>query len=245
MTALARRTTAAALCVALAVTPVAPSRAQMMPMPGASSPSGIVPIGTPISLGGTPGNSGTTIVITTGANAPVGSVIIIGCGGNGDFTTMSVVDGTNTYTTAAIANNTGLSSTGILGAQLNSGSTITVTGSATIADSFCGAAYVTGLSTATPDKTVTAAANTATTASLTQANEVAFGMARAFNGGSNPGAVSMTSGFTILNSATNTGTNKFSLALAYLIVAATTAVTFSWSATITVSSSTVVTYKGN
>ena len=216
------------------------------PGPGLTN-AGTVAIGTPVAIGSNTASSGVTLTITTTANAPVGSVIVVGCIANASFTTIAVADGTNTYTTAVgpISTDIAISNSGILGAQLNSGSSIIVTGGATMATAFCAAAYVTGLSTATPDKTASASLATVTTASLTQANEIAFGMALAYNSGSNPGAVSMTSGFTILTAQTNYGAAVFSGAFAYKIVAATTAITYSWSATTTNAFSVVATYKGN
>ncbi len=216
-------------------------------IPGPGAGLGVAPIGTPIAIGSNTAAAGTTLVITTTANAPAGSVIVVGCIANGSFTTIAVADGTNTYTTAAgpVANNNAMSNSAVLGGQLNSGSSITITSGATMATAFCAAAYVTGLSTATPDKTATASSNTVTTAALTQANEVAFGLALAYNGGASPGAVAMSSGFTILTAQTNYGVDHFSGALAYKIVAATTAVTFSWTASLTASQSVIATYKGN
>lgn len=213
---------------------------------GAGGNSGPAAIGTPILLGSKVQAGGTTIAITTTIDAPAGSVIVVGCLANASFSTFSIADGANTYTTAiSIINSDVISNSGILAAKLNSGSTITATAGATVNDGFCAAAYVTGLSSATPDKTASASANSATTAALTIANEIAFGMPLAFNSGSNPGAVSMTSGFSILASQTNYGVDIFSTAFGYKVVSATTAVTFSWSATTTAAQSIVATYKGN
>ncbi len=216
-------------------------------IPGPGISSAVAPIGTPVAIGSNTAASGTTLVITTTANAPAGSVIVVGCISNLSFTTIAATDGTNSYSTAvAISNSDAILNSVVLGGQLNSGSSITVTSGATLDTAFCAAAYVAGLSTATADKTAASSLNTVTTATLTQANEIAFGMILVYNGGSPPGAVTLTSGFTALTTQLNYGAQVFTGVFAYKIVNATTAVTFSWTVPVATAASTIVaTYKGN
>lgn len=222
--------------------------AQNLPFPGPWY--GIRNISTPVTLGTGLAASGTTLNITTTANAPVGSMISVGCISNSTFTgALSVSDGTNTYVTAFTATNSAaVFNSGLLAAQLSSGSTLTVTSAGGWTSGGCDASYVTGISsTTTKDQTVNAAAATATTGTLAQANELAYCLVNGYNSGSPVGTVTFGSGFTLLSQQANHGTDVFTTAWGYKIVAATTAVTcsFTVSGASPFPNTTVVTYKGN
>lgn len=196
------------------------------------------PIGTPVSLGSV-GIAPTTFIsgtLTTVAAISAGDLVVVGVHNNSTnaITVSSVSDGTNTYTkaTSQIASvNTG----GELwycanAAAVGPGAVITVTFSGSSGASsgytIC-AAKVAGVIAILPlDKTsgttgLGISSLSTTTATLSQANEIVFGVSYS---NANP-AYNGASGFTAINTGATSGGNGATW-LDYQKVSATTAVTF-------------------
>ena len=159
------------------------------------------PITAPVALGTfTRGQVGATnqFTFTTSAAIPVGTLALVAIGMNGagtPVTVSSVSDGVNNYTRAT-STNSGSDLVELWyvanAAARASGSTITITFSATYGGSGYGtasAAYVPNVATVTPLDKIAAQATTGTTPSistgtLTNANEIVIGVS--FNDDSNP-----------------------------------------------------------
>lgn len=183
-------------------------------------------------------------VVTT-AIAPAGSVIVVSVACNGTASSPSVSDGVNTYTLLASTGATSALYAARLKAALPSGTTITYnSGSNSGGDRFMAAAYIVGAATTSADVTASSASTTATSGALAQPNEIALGMAFAYNSGASPGAITETSGFTSIFSSVNFGGDHFTVDFVYKIVSATTAVTLSWSASATSTTTVFGTLKG-
>lgn len=223
--------------------------------------SGVVPIGTPQSLGTSNASVGavsTTTLVTT-ANIVAGDLVVVcvNMNTNNSVTAASVSDGTNTYTKAIGSGLYGGVSEATLwikanAAAVSSGATITITLSAATTGTLNGfavcAGRVTGLVTIPTDKTSAGTAGagtsaTTTTAVLSQANEIGWG-----GGGmiAASGTYSSASGFTNLNHTENLTSNTFA-ALDYKIVAATTAITYTptWTVAGARAAAVIGTFMGN
>lgn len=199
----------------------------MFPGPGAAPPpviSAAVGIGTNIS------NSASSLAITTSGSAPSGAYVIVATASNaaGSSTVSTVAEGANSFTNIT-AQNPAASSGGeqwgrYYPSGLGSGATITVTWAAsqgfgaTIA-SF----YVTGLLSSPVDKVAgnnggSSASDTATTAVLSQANEIAIGSDSRSNH-------TVTDNFTNIYNIVN-GNGNARLIVSYSIRTTTAAVTY-------------------
>jgi len=190
-------------------------------------------IGVPVSLGATSAAAGSaTLVLTTTADAPVGTLIVVAVGYKNNGAISSVSDSAgNTYT----GNTQTSSSNGsirlfwtIVATDLPQGGTITATYSATANNKLLIAANVSGIAASPADATV-GATGTGTAPSVTSgtlnaaaatAGEIVFGVGEA--------AASETwsaeGGFTALATVNQSTTS--SLHLAYQTVNATTALTY-------------------
>lgn len=223
----------------------------------AAKPSGVVPIGTPASIGSvsaTYSNNLTTGTLTTTGAIPAGSlaVVFINVNANTAPPITAVSDGTNTYVQdGTIAGTFGTTAIWYKenAAAVGSGATITVTFTATAAGAGnfynIAAVTVTGiLISSSLDKTATQSSVTATptvtTAALAQANEIAFGAS------GDATVTTYTEDATFTNLFNFNASQRFGVG--YKIVAATTAVTYApvfgaagGATTITV----IGTYKGN
>lgn len=223
----------------------------ILPPQATSNPS----IGTPTSFGSASSSpAGTTMTLTTSANIVAGnlSVIIFGLNANNNFTTNTVSDGTNSYTQAAVALNSTNTRVEIWykenASAVGSGATVTATfsGSTGGANGGMGGIQVTGIISASSlDKTATNTASsspncTATTATLSQTNEVLFGGGTAIGG---PTGYVGATGFTNLILPNVSGVF---LAGDYQKVAATTAVAFAqvWNASSVRNACAVASFKG-
>lgn len=170
-----------------------------------------------------------TLVITTTKAAPAGCYIIVATGSE-TSTLSSISDGANTYNVQANVTS-GAHRFYVYAAQpasdLASGSTITITYSASTAPREAVVCYVTAPTGGQAGASYTTATSTTpslTTGTLTQATTMVFGWVRVMSGG----ADSLTSegtGFTSLTGATLGTTNPY-LRWAYKKTAATTAVTY-------------------
>lgn len=207
------------LCLALILAPVSAARAA---------------IGAPTYIGSNADatNTATSLVITTGANAPAGCMIGVEIIGSSAInTSFAITDSaSNAYTTTTFLNWNGSNRQAFAYSPnpvlLSSGGTITLswTGGGRIAAS---AVSVCGLGTAAPlditgaGTTGTGTSDSIATGTLTQADEIIFAATGLANtsAGYTPGG-----SFTTLTAPTQ-GTNS-TLLWSYQIVAATTTVTY-------------------
>jgi hypothetical protein len=195
-----------------------------------------VAIGTPVSLGSVGHAAEATLVLTTGADAPVGSLIFVA--GVQQVTSGTVVSSctdqkSNSYSALGSANNASGASTGAAYANntasdLPSGDTISATFGTSAATVAMAALAVSGIATSSPldinnvNATGNSSSPSAATGTLAQASEIIF----AILGWS-------TSGGTITEDTTHGWTslvtfqgNTMTLHIAYQIVSATTSVTY-------------------
>lgn len=203
-------------------------------------------IGNPTSLGTNNSTSAdvSSITLTTSAAIVAGNIawVAVQFISVAAQTVSSVSDGTNSYTLALRAN-TGLAYTELWykenAAAVSSGATITATlsGSTSGGNGYGIQAFQSSgvVTSSAMDKTASyagaaTATPTATTATLTQATEIAIGVS--FVGYANTVTpFTEASGFTNLFSAITTGFNTTKTSIGYKVVAATTAVAYSpvWS----------------
>jgi len=194
-------------------------------------------IGTPTSIGTVTSATGNTasIVITTSANIDATNLVVVFVHIPSDalITVSSVSDGTNTYAKAAAIDNGANFDSEIWykegATAVGSGGSITITLSGTTTGNNgygAEAVKVTGIATTSAlDKTATQNASTAspsvTTATLSQADEIAFGTSMQGNGLTTyTEAATFTNLFNVTPGAINRAGDG------YKIVAATTAVTY-------------------
>jgi hypothetical protein len=172
--------------------------------------------------------SGTSLSITTTAEVPAGSVILLATHANLAANVPTVSDGVNAYALVASAGSfVGLWRSTILTAPLPAGSTLTLNYGASIGNEAWGsAAFIGGLATAVPDKTASGLTGSVTTAALSQASEIAFGVSAAYNQGNNPGVLSEASGFATIQAQTNYGADHFSAVFSAKLVSDGSPVTY-------------------
>ena len=236
-----------------------PALAQAIPFPGPGGVAGAaIVIGTPVALG-TPvftGGTPSSVSMVTTQNIVSGDLVVIGTAVRSNIlrTYTGCTDGTNTYTQAAGANGGDASDTMNIwykenAAAVSSGATITCTLNAAVTGASNGAFLfanrVTGILTSssldqTATNNTTAPTATVTSGTLSQSNEIAFGITGTWGASATVSA----EGASYTNSGFINGVAG-GLNLAYRIVAATTAQTYAptWTGTSTVSTS-IATYKG-
>ena len=220
-----------------------------------------MPIGNPVEVGSGQFVSGATIAIVLTASIPAGATAILS-------SNVLASGGSNTPVTAvadaasnpwAVGLNKGQSSgpedtdiwVGRMVTGLSSGSTVTVTYSATLGQGIAGISYITGLDTAAPkDKAVGAvgsstAPSSGTSGVLTQANEICFGVIGRYNAASTVTLTGIGSFTAMTKLQESSGTSRCTAWPAYLIVAATTAQTYAGTLSVTgVWEALLVTFKG-
>lgn len=202
------------------------SRAQIVIGPVAIS---VVAIGSNYDTGGY-----TTKGVVTSAPAPIGSTIVVtgGCVGR---SISSISDSTNTYSSRVSRSSDylGLSvfyTATPLAAQLNSGSTISITYSGACAtEGYASIFYITGLSASSGDVAVSgtavSAAPSLTSGALSQANEIVIGAIAQYNS-SGFNTYTEATGYTMISKSASFGSDGVVLNAAYKTVSATTAVTY-------------------
>lgn len=206
-------------------------------------------IGTPASLGSGQSSSSSTVTMTTGAAIPGGSLAVVAISFNKSSTisVSSVSDGTNSYTRARTSTWDASNARVVElwykenASGVSSGATITATASVTSDANvnMIAAAYVTGVETASALDAVNStryAPSTSyasgSTGTLSQADEIAFGVAAGYTA-SSAATVTEGSGFTqIVERQQGSGAQEF-IHLAYEIVAATTALNYQPSLSVT------------
>lgn len=203
-------------------------RRAMFPFPFFIPATSTVALGSITSIGTNTG-SGSSLAITTSATAPIGSRIIV-LGGNNVSASLTCSDGTNTYSTLDTSDMSAntmfirVFGSNQLTSALNSGSTITISGGASIR--YAMAFYLVGVTTGPPITDITGqTANgssgtptTLNTGTLAISNEFVLGIITSVNAPGQPG------GWTTIAS-TNQSTNYVSWA--YKIVASTSSVGYS------------------
>lgn len=204
------------------------------------APAVVVPIGTPVSLGTVSNVSAsvTSANITASTSVAVGD-LVCAIFTNLNSTTFAFTTATdslgNTYSlvSSVVKASSIYAGIGLWCALVTTGGTPTITvnvNTSTGGNGYGIAAWkVSGISTATADKlanytTPRTTTPTSTTAALTQANEIAFGIL--YGGYSNCGTLADGSGFSSLIASFNAGYNVSPAIVSYKTVAATTAVTY-------------------
>lgn len=196
----------------------------------------VAAIGTPTSLGtasaAASGGTG-TLVITTGADCPPGSLAVVIADGEGSIATTTVADSAgNSYTagtTYAFPSNRLRFYWSIIGTDLPSSGTITTTYALDTGKKYATASCVSGVASADLDggASGTTGASTApsiTTATLNNANEIIYAVVQVVTGVSDTYTEDAGNGWTTLNSVSLATSGK--MHVAYKIVAATTAKTY-------------------
>lgn len=239
---------------------VSQAAAQGLPFPGPGMPAKPV-IGTPASLGSGQSSSSTTVTMTTSADIPAGSLVVVGVSFNkgSSIAVSSVSDGTNSYTLARTSTwNAGPGRVLELwykqnASAVSSGATITATANTSSSSNLnmiC-AAYVTGVQTSSSLDAVNStvyspgtAYASGSTGTLAQANEIAFGLAGGYTAASAT-VVTEGSGFTqIVERQQGSGSQEF-IHLARQIVSATTALNYQPSLSVTAYGASIIsTFKG-
>lgn len=239
------------------------AQAQGLPFPGPGMPASLPAIVTPTSLGCAAGTAASgSVTLTTLAAIPSGSLVVVGVivGFSTAQTITGVSDGTNSYTQAV---HSSWDATGDVvvdtwykpnASAVSSSASLTATFSSTSLGAtnvpvICAAVVSAGIIAAAPlDKTNTGKTNNGTvyasgaTATLSQANEIAFGFLGFYNASA---TVTEGSGFTSIVSTLNNGGGHWSANLAYQIVAATTALNYQPSTSVnTFGAANLSTYKG-
>lgn len=203
---------------------------------------------------------GTSVNITTTANIPAGSLIVVfagnEAGGASNVLVSSISDGhSNTYASAKDNGEGNGPSNGaiwysVTGNAVPSSSTITVTWAASTSSLEASVCYFTPTGTVTLDKVGAGSSGTSTagttgaTGTLTQADEVVVALIHA-DGGAGPTISGTTGTFTNLT-ARRSGSTSVSTALfpAYQIVSATTSLTYSGTLSASVNwTGTIVSFK--
>lgn len=199
-------------------------------------------IGTPVQLGTKTGTSGaaSTLIITTGANAPAGNLINVfaSCGTTSTTITGVTDSAGNTYTPGTAIVSVG--SNGRINhfycanpVLLSSGGTITVTYGSTSGSKYASAISTSGLATTTPldkegagSQSSSALSASVATGTLNQADELILGFVHCDNGGGD--TFTEASGFTANSLASINPTGA--LHSGYQIVSSTSTVTYapSW-----------------
>lgn len=218
-------------------------------------------IGTPTSLGsnkseGSPVSNGS---MTTTAAIVAGNlvVVVVSLNSNNGITVSSISDGTNSYTKAISFIQSSVSDVEIWykanASAVGSSATITANFSGSSTGSFCGfaiaAAQITGIATTSPldqhasNGGTTLSTITATTPSLSQANEIAIGACLDANSNL---TYSGASGFTNLFNISNTSGPDGNTTVDYDIVSSTSAISYSptWNTTNNRIAAVVATFEG-
>lgn len=220
----------------------------------------ITPLGTPVALqsAAVSATSASSLALTTNANSPAGATIVVASHiGSNNTTISSLTDSAGNSYSLAKAQTPDRSSSiwySTTSVALPSGGTITATYSGSpgaSGGSILAAASIVGLTASPLDKTAGAIFNAATsqpsgaTATLSQAKEVAFGVAGGGTTGGGNG-FSAASGWTRIANLENIGTNHEGMEFDFIVVNATTALNFSpTSTTASYGESVIATFKGN
>lgn len=202
--------------------------AQSIPFPGPGGVS-ITPLGTPVTLGSTTSTaSASTVALTASAAIQGGDLVVCTLSNNGNWTTVSLSDGTNTYALVAEAANNGANNNRMaLWYKANAAAVASPTITATFSASGTSAksincARVAGATTS-PLDVATSAVNaggnvTINTGTLAQAIEVIFAGCT-----TNGTTFTAASGFTRLS---EVASGVFGSDIEYQVVASTSSVAF-------------------
>lgn len=214
--------------------------AQAIPFPGPGSRDFRLSV-TSIGSSGT-ASGGTTLTMTTSAAIPAGATVVVAViyAKSSSITVSSVSDGTNSYTQASTA--AWSAGTFVAGdfwycspcAAVSSSATITATlSSSNIDPGYLAAAYVRNVKSSPVDKSSSfqqtgpgTAFSSGSTGTLTQANEVAFGVIGGYTSPAVSTSITEGSGFTTLVTLNNGASTRYFLNFAYQIVSATTALNY-------------------